>query len=142
MDKIRVLLVALVVTFTTAVSADHLKGHSIKERTAPSGKVYRVGDDVPVAKPAVVETTGPRNGEQVYNDKCATCHGPGMAGAPKVGDVAAWVDRIAQGEEKMVTHAIEGFQGSAGFMPPRGTCTDCSDEEIAAAVVYMAENSQ
>ena len=142
MDKLRVFLVALAVTFTGAVAAHHLEKETIKERTKPAGSVYRVGDDVPVAKPAVTEASGPRSGEEVYTAKCATCHGAGIAGAPKVGDAGVWTDRIAQGEEKLFDHAINGFQGSAGFMPAKGGCTDCSDEEIIEAVKHMVGQSQ
>jgi len=141
-EKLRVFLVALAVTFTGAVSAHHLEEDSIKERTKPTGKVYRVGDDVPVAKPPVVESTGPRSGKDVYDASCATCHGAGIAGAPKVGDAAAWTDRIAQGEELLMEHAIKGFQGSAGFMPAKGGCASCSDEEIIEAVKHMVGQSQ
>nr|WP_196140135.1 c-type cytochrome [Aliikangiella sp. G2MR2-5] len=121
-----------------------MKSHTVKERTKPTGKVYRVGDDVPKAAPVVAATqsAGPRSGEDIYTQKCAACHGTGVAGAPKVGDSGVWVDRIAQGEEVLISHALEGFQGSTGFMPARGTCTDCSDEEIAAAVKHMVANSQ
>lgn len=136
------MLVALAVTITGVASAHHLEESSIKERTKPTGKVYRVGDDVPVAKPAVAEPTGPRSGADVYTAKCAMCHGAGIAGAPKVGEPAAWVDRIAQGEAVLFEHAIKGYQGSAGFMPAKGGCTDCSDEEVTEAVKHMLENSQ
>ncbi|MBE9549222.1 MAG: cytochrome c5 family protein [Proteobacteria bacterium] len=76
-------------------------------------------------------------GADTYNAACTACHGPGIAGAPKVGDAAAWKDRISKGEETLVKHAIEGFQGDAGMMPPKGGRMDISDEAIAAAVKYM-----
>jgi len=66
------------------------------------------------------------------------CHATGAAGAPKVGDVAAWAPRISQGLETLVSHAIKGLNA----MPPRGTCGDCSDEEIGATVEYMVGKSQ
>ena len=125
MNKLRVMLVALAVTVAGVASAHHLEESTIKERTKPSGKVYRVGDDVPVSKPAVAEPTGPRSGEDVYTAKCAMCHGAGVAGAPKVGDAGQWTDRIAKGEAMLFENAIKGFQGSAGFMPAKGGCTDC-----------------
>ena len=51
---------------------------------------------------------------------CMACHGAGVAGAPKIGDAAAWGPRIAKGADTLHKHAIEGFQGQAGFMPPKG----------------------
>ena len=140
MFKMRVMLVAVLVTFVGAVSANHKSGHAVKERTAPTGQVFQEGDDVPVAKAVVVETSGPRDGATIYSQKCAMCHGAGIAGAPKFADAADWTDRLTKGEDTLVNHAINGFQGSAGLMPAKGGCADCSDEEIKAAVLHMLES--
>ena len=61
-----------------------------------------------------------------------------VAGAPKFGDKAAWEPRIAQGIDAMLSTAING----KGAMPPRGTCMDCSDADLKAAIEYMISNSQ
>lgn len=140
--KLRLLLVAFLVTFMGAASANHKSEHKVKERTAPIGKVYREGDDVPVAKPPVAEVSGPRDGATIYTQKCAMCHSAGIAGAPKMGDAAAWVDRIGKGEELLISNAIQGFQGNTGMMPAKGGCADCSDEEIQEAVKHMIVGSQ
>ena len=66
---------------------------------------------------------------------------PGVAGAPKLGDAAQWAERIAQGMDVLVRHAIEGYQGSSGFMPAKGARLDLSDEEVADAVDYMVSES-
>ena len=71
-------------------------------------------------------------GEKLYNAACFACHGAGVAGAPKLGDRAAWEPLMAAGMDQMIQIAIEG----KGLMPPRGGTT-ASDEEIAAAVHYM-----
>ena len=81
-------------------------------------------------------------GEEVYAKSCSTCHGMGIAGAPKVGDAAAWEARIAQGEQTLLDHAINGYQGSAGYMPAKGGFAFLSDEDVAAAVAYMVAESQ
>jgi cytochrome c5 len=78
--------------------------------------------------------TKPRSGSAVYNFSCINCHEYGIAGAPKTGDRSAWAPRLAQGETVLVSHVYEGFKG----MPQRGTCTQCSREEIANAVAFMA----
>jgi len=135
--KLRVTLAALIITFVGAASANHQSEATIEKRTTATGKVYRVGDDVPVAEAPVVESSGPRGGEDVYATKCAMCHAAGVAGAPKTGDSASWKDRFAQGEDVLIEHAINGYQGSAGFMPAKGGCADCSDDEIKAAVKHM-----
>lgn len=76
-------------------------------------------------------------GEKVYNKTCFACHAQGVGGAPKVGDKGGWEKRIAQGRELLFKHAIEGYQGSAGYMPAKGTCMDCSNKDIEAAVDFM-----
>jgi len=74
----------------------------------------------------------PTTGEQAFTKVCTTCHTPGLAGAPKIGDHAAWGPRIAQGKEVLYTHAI----GGKGAMPPRGGTT-WPDATIRLAVDYM-----
>ncbi len=80
-------------------------------------------------------------GQKIYEQACKTCHGPGLAGAPVVGDAAAWAARRDQGLDVLVRHAIEGFQGEAGYMPAKGGQMQLGDEEVAAAVSYMLHNS-
>lgn len=76
-------------------------------------------------------------GKKLFESTCAACHGAGVAGAPKFGDKAAWAPRIKQGSATLYEHAIKGFQGKSGVMPPKGGAT-ASDEEVKAAVDYMA----
>ena len=66
------------------------------------------------------------------------CHDYGVLGAPKMGDVAAWASRLEQGIETVYANAINGIRA----MPARGTCMDCSDDEIKASIDYIFENSQ
>ncbi|RYX93669.1 MAG: cytochrome c5 family protein [Comamonadaceae bacterium] len=73
----------------------------------------------------------------LYTQTCAVCHGAGIAGAPKVGDKAAWAPRIAEGMDVMVAIAIKG----KGAMPPKGGST-ASDAEIRTVVQYMANASK
>jgi cytochrome c5 len=58
-----------------------------------------------------------------------------------MGDAAAWKPRVAQGAATLHKHAVEGYQGSAGFMPPKGGRVDLSDDEIIAAVDFMVGKS-
>ena len=67
------------------------------------------------------------------------CHGAGIAGAPKFGDKAAWAERLAQGADTLHKHALEGYQGKAGFMPAKGGRTDLTDQSVMNAVDYMTE---
>ena len=87
----------------------------------------------PAAAPAVASADA---GKNVYSSACIACHGAGIAGAPKLGDKAAWTPRVAQGNAVLYEHAIKGFQGKAGVMPPKGGAA-VSDADVKAAVDYM-----
>ena len=81
-------------------------------------------------------------GKEVYAAACFVCHDAGSAGAPKLGDTAGWNDRIAQGNEALYVHAVKGFMGETGLMPPKGGRMDYSDDDVKAAVDYMVRESQ
>jgi cytochrome c5 len=87
----------------------------------------------PVAGPAVASAD---TGKKAYDTACFACHGAGIAGAPKFGDKAAWSARIGQGSSVLYEHAIKGFQGKAGVMPPKGGSA-LPDADVKAAVDYM-----
>ena len=81
-------------------------------------------------------------GKKVYDTTCFACHAAGVAGAPKFGDKAAWGPRIAQGMDVLHTHALKGFTGKAGTMPPKGGNMSLSDADVKAAVDYMVEHGK
>lgn len=109
---------------------------AIENRIAPVGQfATEVGEAAPVAAPVTL------SGEEAYAS-CAACHTAGIAGAPKLGDAAAWSTRIAQGVETLYDHAINGFQGNAGLMPAKGGNIALSDDSVKAAVDHMLEQSQ
>lgn len=87
-------------------------------------------------------SAGEISGKEAYGSVCFACHDSGAANSPKLGDKAEWAPRIAQGLDVLTGHAINGFKGSSGFMPPKGGRTDLSDEAIRAAVEYMVGKSQ
>lgn len=93
--------------------------------------------EAPAAAPAAAATA--MTGEETFKKVCSVCHQAGIAGAPKFGDAAAWAPRIAQGKDLLHQHALEGFAGQAGMMPPRGGMATLKDEEVKAAVDYMVE---
>jgi cytochrome c5 len=97
----------------------------------------------PVAAPAAPAAGGnTAKGEDIYKQTCFACHAAGVAGAPKLGDKAAWGPRIAQGNDTLYTHSIKGFQGKVGMMPPKGGNMALSDADVKAAVDYMVAQSK
>lgn len=79
-----------------------------------------------------------KTGHKVYESYCAVCHASGAAGAPKLGNTAEWKKRLKQGRNIVYERAIHGFNS----MPPKGTCTGCSDDAVKAAVDYLILNDQ
>lgn len=92
------------------------------------------------AAPAVADAA--TKGKEIYDTACFACHATGAAGAPKLGDKEAWAPRIAQGADTLHNHAINGFAGKVGMMPPKGGRPDLADDVIKAAVDYMVSQSQ
>lgn len=95
-----------------------------------------ISPDAP-AHPASAAVTMPASGAEVFDKVCIACHGQGIGGAPRAGDATAWRPRIAKGKPMLYRHAIEGFKGETGQMPPKGGRTDIPDDLIQAAVDQM-----
>ena len=120
---------------------------AVRANVQPFARVAVTGEDnagleIVAANPDAAGSAAmaiPEDGAGVFAAACTACHGEGIGGAPKAGDSAAWVPRIAQGKATLYKHAIEGYQGKAGVMPAKGGRTDLSDELIQAAVDYMVE---
>lgn len=124
-----ILLVNMVVTGTkTGAGSDALSGEAVARRIAP------------VAGFELVDANAPKvfkTGEQVFAAVCTACHTAGVAGAPKMGDNAAWAPFIKAGFDEMMKVALHG----KGGMPAKGGNPALSDYEVARAVVYMANKS-
>lgn len=114
-------------------------GHMSDVRTSAMNEevASRVSVVATIAIGEVAETSAQTadavSGEGIYQSLCVACHGAGIAGAPKIGDSAAWEPRIAQGVEVLYEHSINGFN----TMPARGGNAGLSDEAVKAAVDYM-----
>ena len=74
-----------------------------------------------------------KSGEEVFKVQCAACHISGAAGAPKLGDKAAWSARLKTGYQSLVNSALKGKNAMAAQAGG-----EHDDLEIARAVVYMA----
>jgi cytochrome c5 len=124
-----ILLVNMVVSGNkTGAGSDTLTPEAVTKRIAP------------VAGFELVDANAPRvfkTGEQVFAAVCTACHTAGVAGAPKMGDNAAWAPFIKAGYDTMLNVALHG----KGGMPAKGGNPTLSDYEVARAVVYMANKS-
>jgi len=134
MKKLSLAILGLMLASVVAIAADS----TIEERIKPVGSTCMAGEDCAAAVVAVAADAGSaRSGEDVYK-KCTVCHATGAAGAPKLGDKAAWAPRIGKGIDVLYSSSIKGFNG----MPAKGLCFDCSDDELKAAVDYMVNQSK
>ena len=136
-----VVLVFTAISLTSDVS-EYKPEEIVIENIKPVGEVYVAGESEPEAAASGAVTASPaaapKSGEQVYNSSCLACHGSGVAGAPKLGDVAAWAPRIAAGMDSLLANATNGLNA----MPPKGLCMSCSSDELQAAVEYMVGKSR
>ncbi len=135
--KILVACAATLVLVTGGTFANTIND-AIAERLKPVGTVCMAGDPCAEEAGTVASAGGgePRSGDAVYGQYCTACHGSGILEAPKTGDTAAWEARLAAAGsiEDLTQSAIAGV----GAMPPKGTCADCSDDEIMAAIQHMS----
>lgn len=90
---------------------------------------------VVAAAPAATPVAASANGEALYKQACMACHAAGVAGAPKLGDKAAWSGRLGAGVDGLTASVIKG----KGAMPPKGGAAAASDADIKAAVAYMVD---
>ncbi|QEY57901.1 cytochrome c5 family protein [Pseudomonas sp. C27(2019)] len=151
----KILVAQATVLALWAVSAQATTDEEIAQRIKPVGEVCVQGQEcanapapaAPAAAasteavsaeaeaPAVAASAG-RSGEDVYNQFCTVCHSIGLLDAPKTGDTAVWEARakIAGGLEGLLKTSISGINA----MPPKGTCSDCTDDELLSAIKSMS----
>jgi len=87
-----------------------------------------------------VEAAAPPPGEATYQTACASCHDGGTAGAPRLGDRAAWAPRLKQGMDVLYRVGLNGKPGTA--MVAKGGYARLSDAEVRAAVDFMAAGAR
>ena len=120
-----------------------------QERIAPAGAVYAGATGAAQQAAAVAASAakaaaqvaygGTTDGSVIFANLCTGCHTSGAGGAPTM-DASHWASRIAQGKDTLHKHAIEGYTGSAGVMPPKGGNPALTDEQVIATVDWMLEN--
>ena len=109
----------------------------VVDPNAPAAPAAPAGQAVAAAAPAAAPAAtsgGAGAGKATYDKVCFACHATGAAGAPKLGDKAAWAPRVAQGKDKLHQSALHG----KGAMPAKGGNPALSDADVMAAADYMA----
>jgi cytochrome c5 len=106
--------------------------------TAPGAAPVAATQPPATAPAAAAAPAKAKSGDKVYQSSCAMCHAGGLAGAPKLGDKAAWQPRVAQGVPTLYAHALNGIRA----MPARGGNASLSDAEVKAAVDYLVSKAK
>lgn len=112
----------------------------VKKAEEKKPELAKVASAATLEKVAVADAAAAakgKSGQEVYKAVCAMCHAGGLMNAPKFGDKEQWAPRIAQGHDALVSHAIKGVR----MMPAKGGNTGLSDDEVAGAVKYMANEA-
>lgn len=120
-----------------AANLDPATRGEITERIAPVGSVCLAGEECASAVAVAASSdSGPRSADAIYNQFCVACHASGLLGAPIKGDSTAWLaaEKKAGGFSNLLANAINGIRS----MPAKGTCMDCTDEEISISIEYMS----
>lgn len=106
------------------------------DRLKPVGTVCLQGQPCAANLGNTSATPGARTGAELVNRICTTCHGTGLLNAPKIGDASAWSSRAEArgGLDGLLKSAIHGLNA----MPAKGTCADCSEDELKGAIQYMS----
>jgi cytochrome c5 len=113
-----------------------------KEPVAASPTPPAVAAATTAVAPAAAVVAENPVGKSTFGKVCALCHAGGVGGAPRPGDKADWGPRIAKGMDVLHQHALQGFTGDKGTMPPRGGMPTLTDDEVKAGVDYMASLSR
>ncbi|WP_322940948.1 c-type cytochrome [Pseudomonas wenzhouensis] len=120
-----------------AVTAQATTDEAIAERLKPVGEVCIMGEECKgVGAVAAVAGGGARTADDIVTKHCSACHATGVLDAPKIGDTAAWKKRADEqgGLDGILAKAISGINA----MPPKGTCADCTDDELREAIQKMS----
>jgi cytochrome c5 len=114
--------------------------------TAAAPPAVEAARSAPPAQPTAGSSATPAGsaaaGQGVFASTCVACHGAGVAGAPKLGDKADWGPRLGQGQEVLYQHAIAGYTGAKGVMPPKGGNPALADADVRSAVDYMVSQAR
>lgn len=132
----KILAIAAALTFWT-FSAQAATSEEIAKRLEPVGQVCIQGKEcVGMGVVASASSGAAKNPDDIIAKHCTACHSIGLLNAPKIGDTAAWKERADQqgGLDGLLAKAITGLNA----MPAKGTCGDCTDDELKSAIQKMS----
>lgn len=133
----RMAILGIVISMPLHAATDFDR-NQIQQRISPVGKVRvekSVGSNGLPTTPAVQQTAVKKNvGQAIYDQYCIVCHRDGLAGAPKFRDTVDWKLRLAkQNIDSLLSSVLKGLNA----MPAKGTCQECSETDLKAAIKYM-----
>lgn len=138
MDLTNKILAATAVLAFWAFNAQAATNDDIAKRLEPVGQVCVQGKECAGMEVAASAAAGggAKSPDDVIAKHCNACHSTGLLGAPKIGDAADWGKRAKEqgGLDGLLAKAITGINA----MPPKGTCGDCSDDELKATIKKMS----
>lgn len=134
-------VLAFVIPILACIALAYFVSYGLKPGAGKVETAEAVIDRIaPVATLSIAASqaaAGPKSAQDIYKTTCSACHDSGAAGAPKLGDTAAWAPRNSAGLEALLKSALNGKNA----MPARGGNSALSDEEVKSTVIYMANQS-
>lgn len=126
-------------TYVQYLKSHPSASHAIKGSKKPSEAAAQSTQ----APASDVASNNKVNGKAIWQAHCSVCHATGVAGAPKIGDKKEWGPILKSTTLAVLhKHAIHGFKGQRGYMPPKGGDASLTDSEVEAAVDYMVSKSK
>ena len=123
---------SLIILFQSVWALELSDRQQIKERIRPVGQVRLAEQESSKSGASVTPQEPP--GQAIYEKNCSVCHRDGLAGAPKFRAAADWQSRLDKNTiDELVAIATKGLNA----MPMKGTCTECTDEDLKNAIQYM-----
>lgn len=135
--------ISLIVIALSVHASDDFDRQQIEQRIKPVGQVRIEGQEPAAAatKPVEAEASSAKEapGQATYEKYCSVCHRDGVAGAPKFHVAADWKPRVEQKKlDGLVASSVKGLNA----MPPKGTCQECSEEDLKQAIQYMISKNE
>lgn len=132
--------ITLIILSLNIWAADLSDRQQIEARIKPIGRVNiaeqttAAENTKPEINPASTKSPQEEQGKATYEQYCSICHRDGLAGAPKYHDAKDWQPRL---DKKTIDDLVASANKGLNAMPIKGTCSECSDEDLKNAIQYM-----